>query len=235
MIEKLQKLMAMERSARAIGSMAEAAAFAAKVQTLLFEHNLSMSEVEINTSEKEETVDRERVDYIGGKASQAWLLMLAGAVAESCFCRHLTVSKQNIQIFVGRTTDRQAAAILFSHLALAALDQSGADAKNARLSNPYRGAGSRAVWARERRKSFLVGFAVAIRERLVVDRKQLDATTGGCALVLRKSEAVANWMQTHNTGRHTRARTIRVSGDGYIQGRAAGMAVSTRAQSRLAA
>lgn len=47
-IEKLRKLIAMEQSARSIGSLAEAEAFASKVQELLSKHKLEMSEIELD-------------------------------------------------------------------------------------------------------------------------------------------------------------------------------------------
>ena len=52
--EKLQKLIAHEKSARATGNLQEAEAFAAKIAELLFRHNLSMSDVEI----KQQEIDR---------------------------------------------------------------------------------------------------------------------------------------------------------------------------------
>ena len=45
-IEKLRKLIAHEKSARSIGNIHEAEAFASRIQTLLDEHKLSMGEVE---------------------------------------------------------------------------------------------------------------------------------------------------------------------------------------------
>lgn len=47
-IEKLRKLIRHERSAREIGSIAEAEAFAERIQSLCDEYNLSISEIDID-------------------------------------------------------------------------------------------------------------------------------------------------------------------------------------------
>jgi hypothetical protein len=67
MTELLQKLIAHEQSARAIGNTAEAEAFAMKIADLMFRHNLSMSDVEIKQQEQDEPIDREIVE-LGGSA-----------------------------------------------------------------------------------------------------------------------------------------------------------------------
>ena len=230
MIEKLQKLIAMEKSARSIGNLAEAAAFAAKVQELLFKYNLDMSEVEIKTQEAEEPVDQSRVQGVMRGGRQRWLELLAAIVARSCFCQTLIVPTTTIQIFVGRTSDRMAAATLFLHLATSALELCRRELKAALMEHPWKDT----RWRREWRKSFYLGFVAAIYQRLTVERSELESATGGCALVLRKSEAVTNWMQTHQTGGKARkVETKARIAAGYFQGHAAGMNVSTSAQPRL--
>lgn len=76
-IEKLRKLIAMEQSARSIGSLAEAEAFASKVQELLSKHKLEMSEIELDEQEESDPIDWEevRTDEAGFKTKRgraAW-------------------------------------------------------------------------------------------------------------------------------------------------------------------
>ena len=52
-IEKLRKLIAHEQSARTIGNIAEAEAFASKIQDLLTAHKLDMSEVDFQARDIE--------------------------------------------------------------------------------------------------------------------------------------------------------------------------------------
>jgi hypothetical protein len=214
MTDKLQKLIAMERSARQIGNVAEAEAFAAKVAELLFKHNLSMSDVEVKEQEQNEPIERE---YVRGKKGRCvWMEMLAGAVATSCFCRWMIVQSTSTQIFVGRTSDRQAAASLFAHLVGCATSMCNSEKRKIRDINPYVDNYERAVWARDWGKSFLLGFAMAVSKRLTDQRRDLAAESqSGAALVLRKDAAIAQWFAQQKTRSarsfysHSRRRGIR--------------------------
>jgi len=132
--ERLQKLIAMEQSARKIGNIAEAEAFAAKVAELLFRHNLSMSDIEIKEQEQNEPIDREYV--AGNKGRSPWMEILAKAVATACFCKHMIIGKTSTQIFVGRTSDRQAAASLYKHLIGCAVSMCNVEKRKLRDRNP---------------------------------------------------------------------------------------------------
>ncbi len=119
-IELLQKLINHERSARSIGNIAEAEAFAVKIQTLLTEHKLSMSEVEYQEQEKFDPIGNEVVgaDQVGMKDGrfEYWLGCLASAIAENFFCHALRFSASRKINFVGRNSDRAAAVEMYGHL-----------------------------------------------------------------------------------------------------------------------
>jgi hypothetical protein len=120
-IELLQKLINHEHSARDIGNIAEAEAFAVKIQTLLTEHKLSMSEVEYQEQEQVDPIGHEYVgaDQIGIKDGrfEYWLGCLATAVANNFFCHTLrTVGGGRSIKFVGRNSDRAAAVEMYGHL-----------------------------------------------------------------------------------------------------------------------
>ena len=232
MVEKLQKLIAMERSARTIGNLAEAEAFASKIQELLFEHGLSMSEVEIQEQEKDEQVDRAFVRDIVSGGRCAWLETLSGAVASSCFCRRHVVPGRSAQVFIGRTSDREAAVTLLQMLSSTALDLARKAAKEKVFD--------RAMYyedeiPRERsnfRKSFLHGFADAIDSRLNVGRHQLEGVEGGSALVLRKDAAIQEFI-----GDKVKVARSTFSGPsdsgGYRLGYKAGQGASVSARKQL--
>ena len=123
MIEKLRKLIAHERSARSIGNMQEAEAFASRVQDLLTAHKLSMSEVDFQEREEGEPIDWERVDGrdIEGSSMKTrtyWRVTIANAIAgvNSCMIVNASGSRGTSFFFVGRTSDRQLAKILYVYL-----------------------------------------------------------------------------------------------------------------------
>lgn len=78
-VEKLQKLINHEKSARSIGSIAEAETFAAKIADLLFTHKLEMSDIEIADEERDEPIAQENVN--GGTAPWAGTLIMGVAAA----------------------------------------------------------------------------------------------------------------------------------------------------------
>lgn len=231
-MDRLQKLIAHEKSARSIGNIEEAEAFAAKVAELLFKHNLSMSDVEIKEQELNEPIARE---YVQGKAGRAvWMEILASAVATSCFCRHLIIGKTSTQIFVGRTSDRQAAAALFRHLVGCAVSMCNMEKRNLRDRNPFLDARERQKYAHEFGRSYLLGFASAVSRRLEAERRQLEAATqGGTALVLRKNVALDKWWGEQKF-KDSRGLSVNLrSMDGYSRGHAAGSSINLKARAAL--
>jgi hypothetical protein len=233
-MDKLQKLIAHEKSARAIGNIAEAEAFAAKVAELLFKHNLSMSDVEIKEQEINEPIDREYVR--GEKGRSVWMEMLAQAVATSCFCRHMIIGGTSTQIFVGRTSDRQAAGALYRHLIGCAVSLVNAEKRKLRDHNPHTDPRRRQKYAHEFGRSYLLGFASAVSKRLEAERRQLETQTqGGTALVLRKNAALDRWWaEREDTFRDSRGLSVNLrNGDGFSRGVAAGNSINLKARAGL--
>jgi len=121
-IEKLRKLMAHEQSARAIDSLLEAEAFAEKIQNLLTEYKLSMTEIEFDAREEGEPIDWENVSgdeiNVGGKKiRQYWRMKLANGIAEVNSCQAIgRGARSNSFAFVGRTTDRELCKVLYLYM-----------------------------------------------------------------------------------------------------------------------
>jgi hypothetical protein len=61
LIDRLQKLIAHERSSRDIGNTAEAEAFAVKIQTMLTQHKLTMSDVEFEAQDATDPIGHDEV------------------------------------------------------------------------------------------------------------------------------------------------------------------------------
>lgn len=232
-IEKLQKLLAHERSARTIGNVHEAEAFAAKIADLLFAHKLSMSEVEIEQEERDEPVNQESVD--GFRAP--WAGVLAMGVCEASFCRVL--QSHNGYVFIGRLSDRTAAIAMYRYLA--AMGKTLCDGELVRYmrSEEYIYDSSfRPGVARTWRVSFLRGYANALHNRLKIERRSLtaNAQSSGTSLVyVNKSEAAVDdyVKQTFEKLRNGSSSSSRVHNGAYAAGRTAGSSVALKSQAAL--
>src|SRR5216683_5217426 len=100
-LSTLAKLISHEKSARSIGSVDEAEAFAAKIQALMFKHKLEMTDIEFEQEQNEPVLSErlEEEDVIGVRREstrrQRWVDILVRAVARANFC-------DGVSPFVGR-------------------------------------------------------------------------------------------------------------------------------------
>jgi len=108
-IEKIKKLHQKGMSAEQIGSTAEAATFAKKVQELINKHKIDMSQINFNDY-KDEDIDHVylRWSEYGHKDTKVvcqWTAHLANMVAGYCNCRVLRHTGSNMLSAYGRKTD----------------------------------------------------------------------------------------------------------------------------------
>ena len=234
-IEKLQKLINHERSAREIGNIAEAEAFTAKIQTILTEHKLTMSEVEFEAQDTVDPIDVDTVD-LPGKSTPTWQLYLSQGIARNFFCCVIGTVGENRQTFVGRNSDRTAAVEMFRYLvglAIVLAQQEGENYVNSSKVRDFvelaktKTRATNAEIMKEIRKlrrtfeaSFLLGFGAAIMERLDANRKDLEAsaTTHGSGLMLRDDAAIAKY----TNDRFETKRQTRIPNAGHASGFNAG-------------
>ena len=236
MIEKLQKLITHERSARKIGSIAEAESFAAKIQELLFASKLSMSEVEIGCEEQENPVEQQTVAGFKDR----WTGLLAVAVAEASFCKCLRSRQGGGLIFIGRETDRQTTVSMFHHLVALGRSICGTELSRYKQTEQYLIESSyRPGFARAWRMSFLYGYATALATRLSSERKALAAKAQsnrlGLLYIARSEAAIDAYIaQEFCKLRPGRQSSVFVHGAAYGSGYASGSRVSTKARGLLA-
>lgn len=120
-LELLRKLVSHERSARDIGNIQEADAFAGKIQELLSKHKLGMSDVEFADREANEPiewlyVDPQEAGYGRNKKGRVpWQIYLANSIADANTCR-VVLAGGNRLYFVGRTSDRELCKMFFLYL-----------------------------------------------------------------------------------------------------------------------
>lgn len=113
----LAKLKQHQESAKQLGSEAEAQAFAEKIQRLLTEHKLSMTDVEYATLDKDKPVSyhytsRAEYEAAGVRVRQRrvdWIETLARGVAYGHFCKFIVNTGSSQINFVGRQADAEIA------------------------------------------------------------------------------------------------------------------------------
>ena len=202
-IDRIKKLIAHERSARSIGSTAEAESFAELIQKLLVKHKLSMTEVEIESLDKNDPIGHSTAG-LNTKRTKKWDEVLASGIAGGFFCKVLLRAggEQNCAfIFIGRESDRNAAKEMFQYLA--SLAPKFAKAFTDRIMPNVKQIVEQELEAQGRsyaearkalrqattmaRRDFLLGFVVAICKRLESSRQYLesDATRSAKGIILR--------------------------------------------------
>jgi hypothetical protein len=175
-IAKIQKLMALANHAST--NVNEAATAAARAQALLFEHKISMIDLEASTGTAPERVGQLNVDG-KGKGLVAWQSQLMNAIAYGFYCRLVTtkvvvdgklVSRMCV---IGKPSDTQTVAYMFSYLKNEIDRLCDIDGKN--MGGLFR-------------NSFRFGAVAELQRRMKEQRmKQEAGTVTGTALAIIKS------------------------------------------------
>lgn len=190
LVDRIRKLLAKAKSAKEIGSEAEAASFAAAAQKMLAKYKLEMSDIEFTTMEREEPVGDE---YVQGtkRSREAWAERLASIVARAHYCRILVVTGSDSIILIGRATDRAVAAYVFTTLREFAERQSDKDARVFRKQQRSQ-IGATIGTNRNFPAAWLEAFVTRISERYYAERREMEqaAKTAGTSLI-RLSNALA--------------------------------------------
>lgn len=214
-LDKLKKLVAMAKSAEAIGSEKEAMAFAVKVQELLSEHKISMSEVEYKDSDNADPVDMHQVDFASAgikvKSGRVfWQEQLAHTVCSAYFCRVIVKTGSSRLYFVGRDSDFTAAEQVFLYLCRVAMRL--VDVEYVRYFYECRKAGTVEL-ARGFRKSYLSSFSNRLDERYREERERIKREHASSMTALVRLEdavtVVGNYMKKlRSSGRTQRAGNL---------------------------
>lgn len=220
-MDLIAKLYRKAESAKELGSLAEAEAFASKVSQLLLEHKLEMSDIDLSEQDKTEPVGAEY--WRGTKRRRVpWEIELATILARYHFCRIFTPVKSNDILWVGRPSDRQVAMFLFTTL-IRELE---------RIQNReyvkiyYRGTDLAAGF----REGFRRGALNAISKRLYDLRKSAVTSENAIVLVNNADAAVNKYCDQKYRG----GKGVKIGFDsnannhGYAVGQRAGNSVNLR-------
>ncbi len=230
-LSRLRKMIAHEESARTIGSVKEAEAFAENITRLLATHKLSMSEVEFFEHVEAEPVEREvfRHHEHGLKSSRKriwWQEELADIVAKANQCRILVRQGSNTVTFVGRTTDRQVTAYQYAMLVRAVSQEA---------DRSYRKAHWKAETGYRYKASFIEGALGGIRDRLYTAERgaRRGASEEALVRVNTTSGAVDAFIDKNTSGRvGGMGGQGGGSGSGYEAGRSFGQGMNLGGKAR---
>ena len=238
-VDLLQKLINHEKSARTIGNIAEAEAFAGKIQKLLFDNKLSMTEVEIREEEINEPVIQEEIQ---AKTDGHYNHRLGIAVAGFTFCKCVRGASslyKNSLFFIGATSNRAACIAMFNYLSVLGEQLADSHVEQWKGTAEYYVAKQREPqWAARRyRVSFLLGYAAALTDRLRVEHAKLvaEAHQAGNAMVYinKTNEAIEVVYRRRWHGSSVRGSYYGTNSSGHAAGFAQGNRVSLSARGQL--
>lgn len=215
--EKLRKLIAKEESARELGNLAEAEAFAAGIQRLLLEYQLELSDLK---TDRPEEISRELVELkdLLGRNEASWIYDLYRVGAENNFCMVIYPYRMSdpYLFLIGEPTSRE-----FVHYFVHQL-VSKLRALARKSWSEYEGPEKRNTFIR----GFLAGAVVGIRQRLFTEREKVIRNTPQAnALVLTKDLKVKQWVSQNMTVK--KAKPSKTSSqDGWGKGFEAGNSVT---------
>ncbi|MGH3631557.1 MAG: DUF7168 domain-containing protein [Sciscionella sp.] len=249
-LDRLRLLIAHEKSARNIGSIPEAEAFAARIQAIMNEHKLGMSDVDFAEREAGEPIGWEHVsdadpDFPYRTSRRQWQVRLANTIAVINGCQAVLASRNgNALSFIGRTSDRELCKVLFIYLLRLADDLSDLCARQDEGQLKFKYVNNLRPWEdwninefrkilRKYKDSWFEGYSEAIKSRLYQqynDMKTQAKASGSLAIVHIDKDAAALrlYIRTSCRLRHTSAgrREGHRNEDGYQRGKQTGGSVN---------
>ncbi len=219
-IDTLRKLINHERSAREIGNVEEAAAFAAKIQTFIDKYNIELSQIDL-------TVERNdiRTETIVADCKQQWMKFLLANISESNGCS--VVFRSTGYDLYGQPMDIEIVATLYEYFCELGLHLQKLGILSYKMSPEYRRKRKRHRATLSFKDSFGLGYMRALTRRL---REQRQASySGSQAMIyignkLAKSTAAVSRVRTRTT--HVKVKTARMRNPAYGLGFAAGNSVA---------
>lgn len=231
-LEKIRKLHEHAASAKEIGSEHEAQAFAAKVQQLLNDYKLSMSDVHASAPKDDEMgmtfftwaeckLETRRVRV-------PWTESLANLIGRVYYCKFIIAGYSGyIGSFIGTKTDREIAVYMFCFVAGFLEKFSYREYKRYYAKAKEMGDTSDTSGYRS---GFITGFIARLKERFDEELRtpvgDLDAQNRATAIVHVKRDALSKadeWMKNNVKTKQCRMSTLGLnhSGDGYRDGKKA--------------
>lgn len=239
-MDRLQKLVAMEESARQIGSQAEADAFAQKVAELLTANRLSRADVRARENVAQPKIDSTYVRI--SKKLDRWQVLLAQSICHMTGCGVLFSGNAAALMFVGIEEDRAEAERMWARFETLGLALGGKESTKAKPEVVARQVriwgegcfGRQSQAMKEWRSSWYLGFADAIGSKIRAEvSKRMQEAAGTTALVWVNKNALAVQEKTKElaTGKPKVVNPYKYgNADAYQRGSIAGQSTSLHQQ-----
>lgn len=223
-LDKIRKLHAMAKGAEAIGSEAEAQAFAQLVNRMLNQHRLELTDLAFEEERRSEPVDQHWINWEAHhvrtrQARVLWIERLSSLVARAHTCSIMIMPKTSRILLVGTETNRQIVEYLLVTLIRTA--EAIADKEYVAFYYKCRDEGD-VTRCRGFRAAFLLGFTDRIGQRFHEEKRRMENDPNGTALVrFDRARADVEAFMKANAGKPASALgQRRVNGAGYEAGRA---------------
>lgn len=235
-LDKLQKIKAHAESAAAIGSEAEAQAFAEMLNRLLVEHKLEMSDLEFERQDATNPVDQALINFSdeGVKVRRtrvSWIEKLASLVARNHCCRILVHPGSSNITLVGRREDRAVAEYMIVTLVRATESMSKKEHQKY-CWQVYQRDGNCSA-ARGFKEAFITGFIRRLFDRFEEIKRQRESETNTSTGLMRisKDDAAAEaFVEALKPKKATALARLEVNnGEGYRRGVKAADSVNLKA------
>lgn len=211
-LEKIKKLIQKQKSAKELGSINEAEAFAIKIQDLLLKYNISLTDEDLKSEEHEiiEEILSMRVKSVSKKSGYKIMY----SIAKYNFCRVYMIKNTEYMQIIGLKNNVEICKSLYE-ICIQIYKKRGKDLFL--LNDTYeKGLDS---YLRE----FLVGCAVGLGRKLKNERERATKSElSTTALILRNDKAVGDFVNSKYT--ITNAKQSRdYSGEAYDKGYQTGL------------
>lgn len=215
---KVKKLVAHERSARQIGSLAEANAFAEKIQSFCDQYRLTITDA-LTADSSEPRIETSQCDWKpeeSGEKSQCrrehWITKMAWGIAQGHHCVALTYRGWSDCSFLGLKADAEVAREMMTVLVVSAMNALRERRKNGKVN----------------KRDFLAGFADAIAHQYQ-QRRVRQVTEASTALMRLTDQLIKRELEDRKISKQAKLKGPHTGRD-YANGVRAGMATSIDSQ-----
>lgn len=189
-IEKLKKLMRLQKSAEKIGSEGEANAAAAAISRLLTQYNLSLMDVDPEDRKASLRVQESSKISFRDTYGNLWKRDLLRIICEFNYCRILLYSGETNMVVIG--TEANTATVMYLYDLLRGIFRKLAPIRYDEFAQGKRGAIRTERYKRKYMASYLKGCACGLREKLW--RESLTNEVSEKSLVVCHKQLIDDYM-----------------------------------------
>jgi len=222
-ISRIKKLMKHAESAKSLGSLEEAETFSAKVEELMIEYNIELSQIKINQNEDEfeKWQYSEKINYKDNQAGQRWRLDLVEVLSKHNFCNYTWNSGTKTFRVYGRMENVDTVVWMYNFLSIGLYNLAVKMYNIPNFDFDYR-----IIYNNNRYfflKDWLTGAVQGINNKLQKQKDQSIYSDKLTGLILYNSEALERYLLLTNKNVKTvKTKEVQIVGPAYESGIKAG-------------